>query len=398
MVGGGAWSGDERDGRLVGFVSGGDADGRGSAPAVVSESPVSGSLPGSAPKQGSCSVAFASPGGEGRAAAFDDDGVALGRKLAVCCIKMDMGCNCREGLGLQVDPGVEFHGSRMEGATVNMVLGSSHGPLMEEADDSHGPGSGLDLHLGCGLPHGLHGIAQPLHGMPVGGLGVLHKDSVHGGPGFVLPESVGVHSSGTSFAAVLMGRSSGLGGGNRARRPHQRRRHHQQTVHREDRGSSTAATWVAMNGAGFGRHSLELKTLGTSNLAGKGATSAEHDSPTPSTKATPSTDGAREDRGGSTTTTRVVVNGGGFGRHSLKLKTLGTSNLAGKGRRLRLAGDVGDHRLGMLLLLGWGWIACLFSLPSVLELGVGMLCVVGEEYIVQGNSCTQGNIYIMRIN
>ncbi|GAB2270829.1 hypothetical protein Dimus_005695 [Dionaea muscipula] len=140
---------------------------------VVSASLVSGSLPGSATEHGSCPVAIATPGGEGRAAAFDDDGVALGRKL--------------------------------EDLNVNMGLGSSHGPLMEEADDSHGQGSGL--------PHGLHGSAKPLHGKSVGGLGVLHQDSVHGGPGFVLPESVGVHGYGTSFSAVLRGWSSGLGGG-----------------------------------------------------------------------------------------------------------------------------------------------------------------------------------------
>ncbi|GAB2272892.1 hypothetical protein Dimus_007709, partial [Dionaea muscipula] len=109
---------------------------------------------------------------------------------------MDMGSHCREDLGLQIHPGVEFHDS---GKGLTFVgVGSSHGPILDEADESHGPGFGL-------APRGLHGIAQHLHGMHAGGLGVVHKDSagLHGGPRSGHSETVEVHGPGTSFAAVL---------------------------------------------------------------------------------------------------------------------------------------------------------------------------------------------------
>ncbi|GAB2268745.1 hypothetical protein Dimus_003692, partial [Dionaea muscipula] len=185
---------------------------RGSTPAAASGSPVSGPFHGSATKHGPCVVAVTSPGGEGRPTVCDDDGVALGRVMAGCCMNMAMGCQCREGLGLQKEPGMIIHGFGKLGLTAVVGLGSSIGPVMAgdfQAEVSHGQGSSL-------------------HGKPVQGLskeicdlggddgpGVLHMEPAgfHGGSGVVHSESARIHGSGTSFAAALRGPSSGPGGG-----------------------------------------------------------------------------------------------------------------------------------------------------------------------------------------
>ncbi|GAB2301707.1 hypothetical protein Dimus_035735 [Dionaea muscipula] len=52
-------------------------------------------------------------------------------------MKMDMGSHRREDSGSQIHPGVEFHDSG-KGSTF-VGVGSSHGPIPDEADESHGP-------------------------------------------------------------------------------------------------------------------------------------------------------------------------------------------------------------------------------------------------------------------
>ncbi|GAB2292737.1 hypothetical protein Dimus_026973 [Dionaea muscipula] len=71
-----------------------------SAPAAASGLPVSGSVPGTATEHGPCLVPVALPDGQGRPAARDDEGLALGRMMAGCCMEMAMGCHCRESMGL----------------------------------------------------------------------------------------------------------------------------------------------------------------------------------------------------------------------------------------------------------------------------------------------------------
>ncbi|GAB2281168.1 hypothetical protein Dimus_015771 [Dionaea muscipula] len=78
--------------------------------AVVAGPSATGIVPGLALKLSAYDVAVASTGGEGGATTLDDDGVSLGRKLAVCCMNLEMDWRFREGLGLKMEPGMDKHG------------------------------------------------------------------------------------------------------------------------------------------------------------------------------------------------------------------------------------------------------------------------------------------------
>ncbi|GAB2286273.1 hypothetical protein Dimus_020690, partial [Dionaea muscipula] len=152
---------------------------RGSAPVAGSGLPVSGSVTGSATEHGPCFVPVASPDGDGRPAARDDDGYALGRMMAGSYMEMAMGCHCREDMGLQKEPGVMVHGFGKLGLTADVGLGTSLGPVMAEAKVSHGQGSRLHGMPVMGLSKGICDLGRD-DGPEVvhfDGLGVAHSES-----------------------------------------------------------------------------------------------------------------------------------------------------------------------------------------------------------------------------